>query len=818
MNKKIFRIMITLVLALSLLFSLSACGDKSESGKESADQKGENAGNKQEGTVPENTPEFVYVPEYKKIEGSFQNSFYNSQCTSDGIIAMTQQKVGENIPEGVTPEYEGQYDVWGTVLYKFGFDGSAEKLNYQLTNTYGEVDGRETYSNISEIIPADNGDIYILENVSTSWFEAPEGVTQDSPDYWNYYKYENHYYLNCLKADGTVGERIDLSGLGEGEEYFYPCGCAIDGEGNFYIASENGVYLIDSTGAIKGKAESESWVENIYVLPDGRVCALNYGEKGYQLTVIDPATMSFGENIELKGNNMYNLIPGNDSYDFYYNNGSNLFGYDLESGESTKILNWINCDVDVNGMGQVCITEDNRVIFLESEYNDDYTECTNSLCILTQKPYESVPHKETLTYATLYLDYSIRSKIIEFNRKNPQYRIEVREYSEYNTQEDYTAGATKLRTEIMSGNVPDIISFGDLTVDELAAQGLLEDLYPYIDADAELDRSDFFESVLTGLEVDGKLYSTVTSFSINTIMGASSVVGDEPGWTVDEFKAALASMPEGCDALDYSTTKDDILSNMLAMDMDSYVNFGTGECKFNTPEFISMLEFANSFQAKFDWEKYEYSEDDDTYNRIMSGRQMLMNSYIYDFYEYRMYEAMFGGDVTFIGYPVSQGVGNSLSLNGVSMGISSKSQHKDVAWEFIREMFTEEYQANDRYNYGFPANKNAFNKKLEEAMTPIYRKDAEGNFVLDENGNKIEESQGGWGWGSLTVEMYALTQEQADKMLELINTTTRIQNYNQELIEIVRQEVKPYFEGQKTAQDVAKIVQSKVNIFVNEQR
>ena len=35
-----------------------------------------------------------------------------------------------------------------------------------------------------------------------------------------------------------------------------------------------------------------------------------------------------------------------------------------------------------------------------------------------------------------------------------------------------------------------------------------------------------------------------------------------------------------------------------------------------------------------------------------------------------------------------------------------------------------------------------------------YVKDSEGNNVLDPNGNPIQESKGGWGWGSLNIGFY----------------------------------------------------------------
>ena len=104
-------------------------------------------------------------------------------------------------------------------------------------------------------------------------------------------------------------------------------------------------------------------------------------------------------------------------------------------------------------------------------------------------------------------------------------------------------------------------------------------------------------------------------------------------------------------------------------------------------------------------------------------------------------------------------------------------------------------------------------------MTPQYEEDADGNILLDEDGNKKQISRGGIGMADGSVhEFYAMTQEQADKLLEVIETTTRVVNTNDSLIQIVTEEAQAFFAGQKSAEEVARLTQSKVNIYVNEQR
>lgn len=81
----------------------------------------------------------------------------------------------------------------------------------------------------------------------------------------------------------------------------------------------------------------------------------------------------------------------------------------------------------------------------------------------------TVTEKTELTLACMNLDWNLRGQIVKFNRASDKYRIVVKDYSEYSSMTYESAGSngtmvtqsddglTKLNTEIMSGNVPDMI-------------------------------------------------------------------------------------------------------------------------------------------------------------------------------------------------------------------------------------------------------------------------------------------------------------------------------------------------------------------------
>ena len=357
--------------------------------------------------------------------------------------------------------------------------------------------------------------------------------------------------------------------------------------------------------------------------------------------------------------------------------------------------------------------------------------------------------------------------------------------------------------------MPDLLSTNSLPIDKYAAKGLLEDLYTYMDADPEYGRDKFVPAVLNALQTeDGKLYQMVSSFSVYSVMGDGDRVGYENGWTLAELEEVMAQMPEGTEVFSIGTTRDSVLSFALAFGMDDYVNWETGECSFDSQGFVDLLEFCNSFPKEFDWESYEYSEEDSDPDRIMSGRQLLLQSSLYSFEEFQMYSAMFNNNVVFKGFPCESRNGNALNV-GTGIAMTTSCADKQGGWGFIRSMLSAEYQEENTWN--FPSNQEAFDNMLEEAMTPEY-------YTDPETGEQVEQSKGGWGWGSLNIELYALTQEEADAIVDVINSVNKIYSYDQDIMNIVNEECAAYFNGEKSAQDTANLIQSRVKIYVNEQR
>ena len=807
MKKSILR---TLLLSLSVfaVLLLAACG------------KGESA-NSSSTPAPSGdsqvTAEYAYRSTFTDVEKVSEYAPSPVLYTDNGYYAMGSEVVGtREIPEGETVQYEGQYDIYATFLYLIHPDGSVEKLpNFEPILPEEDTEGRTNFYSYSSLqrpqVTSDGNLIALIENYAY-WFNGPEDKL-NTDDEWQYNEYKQTYQIVVLAPDGTQLSLADVD-FDEPDSYLNGYNAAVDPDGNLLVTQDMNVVAITPDGSIAYTISGEDYFYSLLKLPDGRIAVMDEGEDGISLLPIDTEKKSFGEAIPLP-DGAWQLLPGDENYDIYFNSGMYLYGYRFGEEDAEQILKWLDVDISSDSVD----TSSLQILPDGTMHGSlwDYTtsESQTQLFTLTKVPASEIPQKEILTIAQLeYYDYNLNSRIVRFNRSHNDVRLELVDYSANNGEEDYSAGVTKFTTELMAGKTVDIIPLTQLPYRQLAAKGLLEDLYPYIDKDPDIKREDFFPNVLKALEVNGGLYQAVPGFEVETLMGAASVVGDTPGWTYADFEAALAGMPEGCDPLDPWYTRNDVLTALLSANVDRFVDWSTGEVRFESDEFKQLLQFSSKFPASFDWENYDRTES--TQELIRQGRQMLMQTSFYSLDSLLWGDTDFGGKATYIGWPTAEGVGSYMQLDN-GYAISKSCANKDAAWEFVRSLLTEDGQKNTVWD--IPTNRHVYEAQLKDLMTVEYVKDANGNIMLDENGEKIPMARGGWyDENGEEHPVYALTQEQADSIIQVIETCERVVNYDGAINDIVNEQVQAFFEGQKTIDEVCRLIQSKANLYVNEHR
>lgn len=63
-----------------------------------------------------------------------------------------------------------------------------------------------------------------------------------------------------------------------------------------------------------------------------------------------------------------------------------------------------------------------------------------------------------------------------------------------------------------------------------------------------------------------------------------------------------------------------------------------------------------------------------------------------------------------------------------------------------------------------------------------------------------------------------MTQEEADSIRQVISRIDGRYEYNDALMEIITEEIAPYFAGQKSVDEAAEVIQNRVQLYMNESR
>ena len=792
------------------------------------------------------TAKYAYKADYLDLAVPDGVQYVNQICAAGTTLYLTASMQGEEITNTApaTGETWSYYDSRLGVLTIDPDTGLCTELsNLQLPEV---PEGAEGGVNCYNMIGSDDGTLWMLVNVYATQYELPDDFDPNTDSKWNYPSTDiNGSYLMHIAADGSTIASLDLSDTNNEDNEDGMSGnlssFAVDAAGNLYVSDYNNIYVLDAEGNVQFKLDGSQYNGSLNRLNAQQVGVMWYNytddvnaadENGQYFVPIDLETKDWGEKVKLPSN-VGSILPGDDAYDFYYTYNNNIYGYAAKSYTKEKLVDWLACDVDTNNMTGFSMLSDSRVAALMQDWSTDPT--TYQLIVLHRVDASEIKEKKVLTLACMYLDWNLRSMIVEYNKTNDEYRINVVDYSEYATDDDYNAGVTKLTTEIISGSVPDIFLTSNLPIDKYAAKGVIADLNTFMDGGNGLSRDYFVPQVMSALEKDGKLYELPTSFSVQTAYALSSIASQYDTWNVAAVQDAMTQLQEGATVFSDGWTKNTALSNCLSRNLSAFVDWTTGKCEFDSEAFQQLLAFCNSFPAETsDGDgaiAYASSADiavDDAMwesdaTRITNGKQLMSTTGMYSFDSYIWNVYAIRDKITFTGYPTEDGSGSSFELQ-MPMAISSVTKYPDAAWDFVCSIIKKMNTIDENnYYYGFPISQAAFDAEMTDIMTEQYQLDENGEQVdWDGDGEPDKAIRGSYetmeNGETVYKDVYALTQEDIDQILGVINNTRSVYDYDQEILDIITDEVAAYFAGDKDVQTTANMIQSRVNLYVQEQR
>jgi len=732
-----------------------------------------------EGTEVQNTEltDFVYVPEFielklhEDVEGDYR--WLNNVKLVEGklLYHILAKSPGDEVANTyIFTREQGDFSKKTEVPQKAIPNGEKEFINFC---TY---DGE--------------GNFYVI------WERRGE-------KYWQVYdflsKYDKDYNLVYTK---------ELTDIWANESNADITQMVFDTSGRVYACASSILYVFGENGELEKHIRLGTQSSQLFVQEDGRVYIAfrDTGTGGlleFKVAEINVETGKREEPIEglpygckaaWKGNNNKILL----------NRTGGLWEFDMETRESKELFTWTDMSINVDFVKSLSMTENGELIILHNMDNSNPLFYEYEIVYLKKVDRSQVTEKEVITIATLYESEGFLTEAVaDFNRKSNRYRAEIKGYLDEGTEytpEGYQDALNRFHADLVSGQAGDLINLNYMDWRNLARKGALEELAPYMTGN--LCKEDFVESVVKAYEVDGKCYTIPRGFWIETLMGKASIVGSREAWSLEQVKELADRYPDAL--LIHMGNPYMLLQCCMQYGGKSFIDYEKGECDFNNQEFVNILEFSKQGGAG-------QTPNSDLYSNVKMDRVLLAQVSIQSVEQYQMYRQLFGGEGVCVGYPTVKDGGQSVFSGEEMLAIASGSKNKEAAWAFLESFLQQEKES----PFAFPTLVKGFEGEIEDASKVEYLYDEDGKQQYDENGQPLQKMKTTWGYGSFNAEIYAATEAEIAELRRLLEYADCNQTEEQ-IREIINEEVRPYFEGQKTASEVAEIIQNRVQLYLFE--
>ena len=382
---------------------------------------------------------------------------------------------------------------------------------------------------------------------------------------------------------------------------------------------------------------------------------------------------------------------------------------------------------------------------------------------ITQLVWDKVYEKTELVLWVKQESSHLTDMVTNFNRTNRQYQVRMESVKDRSVDQ--------LKARILSGNGPDLYFTGSgNSVLELSSDAAFEDLLPYLDSSAVVQRDSFVRSVLEAMLSDGKLYSVPVSMEVYTIL-CRDISRAAPDMRLSDMLLLPEVQNGSYHVFTQEYSRDSVWKWLSNMYIAGHVDEAAGTCNFDTEEYTEMLTACKAASAS------EPAVDEIpcllSPEHIVGVRRLM--------YFQRKYEDRFA---------FLSNYGTALEIWD-AFAISNTSENKEAAWQFIEYALSATEELDDE-QFLLPTTQGALDELLEDAT-----------------------SVGVWNYTQESYEQ--LRPYTLDQFAALLQQDAVVMGKYPQLIQIMREEAEKYFAGDRSAEEAAKMTQSRSAIYMAEQ-
>lgn len=638
----------------------------------------------------------------------------------------------------------------------------------------------------------DKRDIYrydVDSNVSSLFATVDDGifidyaaVTEDTEDIVYVLTLDSDAFrISTVDSDGNLRMLLeqDCDVRAEGYPKFM-----LVGEKEFFVAFKNLLKVIKKDGSATKTIDCTNMTfENGIVCENGEILfTLSINARTYNLSAYVPASGELVTKCEMK-DTIFHLLDK--AGELFAVSRQGISRVDRGTYSLNKVVGF-----DYHGIS----ASETQTVFLKDKSFYLVTEKSGAssgikLVKLSPSNEETVKKQSIKIFCTdnSSSDLTEIELIKAYNEQSTEYIAEI-------VENDGPFDVTFLQKE-----KPDVIYYfiQDTAVNYID-KGFCEDLYPFLEENGKVDADDINSKAYEIFGKGNHLYAIPTSVSAETLLVPTRTRQGNDGWTADEYIRWLKENPDVC-ALG-GMTKQRILLDCLYGIVDEYVDISNGTVGFTNGKFEKILNKILELPAMQNEEsvyvsttlagKYDYT------NMKYLKRELVQSAY-----ELAQKEYCLGDEFVFAGFPNASRTPISRATCNSIFSIFSESANKAGAFDFI--VFALKYQF-------YRLNGEDFNRPYGKAwvlnsLADIDLSNVVGEFVINTSGTHSTDS--------VTIKV---TEQDVNLYRDVIESSTALPTQKSRIIDIVMEESEAFFAGNKSAEDVCKIIQSRAEIVVQE--
>lgn len=398
----------------------------------------------------------------------------------------------------------------------------------------------------------------------------------------------------------------------------------------------------------------------------------------------------------------------------------------------------------------------------------------------------------------LELCITTRSRYVEdcaiaYSMRHPYVKINISEALSFDDN-----AMNKLFTDVSEGKGPDILVLNRENLLSFYNAGALSDLSTVLTKDT---KEQIFPGVLDYGTVDGKLVGLTCEATVDTLFIANEIWKDERWNSQDALELIRSREKAGAPierVVASSVTPYQMLVDLALKDITNsgFVNPDTKTCSFDSEEFIMLLEHCKKYGKEATG---DYKDTDELLAELKEGK-CLAYGMSGNLVQFSIVKAILGEDYHNVGYPSESKQGSFLQFYDGCVAVNSQSSKSEEANDFLSYLL--EYSTQRKYGMNW-VRKDVLVDNVKDAIELYGYKKPVPVFFQSESGVISLEGKED---GSSYVKEY----------IELAESCIPQKDEYEQIDSIVIEEVQAFFNGQKTAKQVAEIIQSRVTIFLEE--